>query len=149
RNAGVRFGELFKPGGDGSNQHGDKRAIHTGVRLADYGINNRIADICRKIAILPDDLFSDLILEIRTTEHITHQEITTSFFYKAAKIHLMRMRGISTDRPQAEEPEAEIDLEFAAHMFWAGAVWEGRINTSGHNNPDEEVRIAIEEWRRA
>lgn len=87
RNAGLRFKELFKPGGDGSNQHRGKEAIRTPVRLADYGINNRIADICRKIAVLPDDLFDNLILGIRTTEHITHQEITTAFFYNAGRVH--------------------------------------------------------------
>jgi len=94
RNAGQRFGELFKRGGDGSNQHG-KGANHTGVRLADFGIDTRIADICRKIAVLPDDLFEDLILGIRQNEHITHQEITTAFFYKAGRIHA----GYTDQRP--------------------------------------------------
>ena len=57
------------------------------------------------IAKLPDDLFDSLMLErFQSTD-----DITTSYFYKAAKIHIMRQRGISTDRPYTLSTTIAID----------------------------------------
>jgi hypothetical protein len=111
RNAGSRFGELFKRGGDGSNQYGSGGAKHTGVRLADYGINNRVADICRKLIALPEQLFDDLILGVREKEHITQNELTVSYMYKAARIHVMRSNGRSTDKPH--KPDTMLTLDYS------------------------------------
>ncbi|KKN44194.1 hypothetical protein LCGC14_0695410 [marine sediment metagenome] len=119
RDAGHRLSTTFRRGGDGSNQYG-KRAKHEKLRLADWGYTPRIADICRKIAALPDDMFEDLILGVRTREHLTHQEITIPFFHKAGRIHIMRQRGISTDRPYTPAQSVATDLELAWHMFRAG-----------------------------
>ncbi len=49
------------------------------------------------IARLPDDVFDRIVLE----RYQSGDEITTAFFYKAGRIHIMRQRGINTDRPQA------------------------------------------------
>lgn len=46
------------------------------------------------IAKLPDDLFDDIMLE----RYQSGEDITTSYFYRAAKIHIMRQRGINTDK---------------------------------------------------
>jgi len=58
---------------------------------------------------LPDDLFEGLILGIRVSEHITHDEITARFFRKAGEIHIMRSNGISTDRPYTPPVTITID----------------------------------------
>jgi len=117
RNAGLRFPDLFKRGGDGSNQYHNKSAKSIPVRLADYGINTRIADICRKLAALPEKLFEDLILGVREKEHITHQEITVAYFYKAGQIEIARKAGTYTDRPYTPATTitiSSIDMERAA-----------------------------------
>lgn len=87
----------------GNNQHG--RVSNESISLKDCGITPDESYRWRTIAQLPDGEFENSMLE----RFQSGDDITTSFFYKAAKIHLMRMRGISTDRPQRPEPEAEID----------------------------------------
>ena len=46
------------------------------------------------IARLPDDLFDDIMKE----RYDSKEDITTSYFYKASKIHTMRSKGVNTDR---------------------------------------------------
>ena len=126
RDAGQRLSSQFRRGGNGSNQY-TKRAKHERKRLADFGYTDKIANMCRKIAVLPDDLFEDLILGIRTSEHITYDEITARFFRQAGEIHLMRMRGISTDRPYS--PSQTIAIS-ATDMVAAAATIRADLDTA-------------------
>jgi len=137
RNAGLRFPGLFKRGGDGSNQHGKKDANRTVIRLADYGINSRIADICRKLAALPEQLFEDMILGVREKEHITHQEITVAYFYKAGKIEMARRGGISTDRPYTPATTITID---AVDMTAAARALRQALSAEQVNELIDELR---------
>ncbi len=59
------------------------------------GIKKSQINSWQTIAKLPDDLFDKILLE----RFQSGDDITTKFFYTSAKIHTMRMRGISTDRP--------------------------------------------------
>lgn len=145
RDAGQRLSSQFKRGGNGSNQYA-KRAKGENQRLADWGYTAKIADICRKIAALPEELFVDLILGIRTTEHLTHDEITTSFFYKAAKLHLMRMRGINTDRPAPQPAKVDVDKLLLNHMFVQGAIWGQKCGDDLYFS-QEMIDKTIEEYK--
>ena len=80
RNAGLRFPEIAKRGGNGSNQYGSKEQMESYKPLADYGFKKYRANLCRKIAAIPEELFENEIMSIRTTEHITGREITTTYF---------------------------------------------------------------------
>jgi hypothetical protein len=90
------------------------------------------------IARLPDDVFEDLMIGcIQNAE----QEITTAFFYKAAKIHMMRSNGINTDRPQQEQQEYQATDDFKElfrYAFFKGVKWRAW-------NPPVDVEDAIEE----
>ena len=97
RDAGQRFPTELLRGGNGSNQYQQKEQTVRIVCLADLGFNSRVADICRKIAALPDCLFEDLILGIRTSEHLTHESITANRFFKYGRIHIARSNGIDID----------------------------------------------------
>lgn len=61
------------------------------------GIKKSQINSWQTIAKLPDDLFDKILLE----RFQSGDDITTKFFYTSAKIHTMRQRGISTDRPYA------------------------------------------------
>ena len=51
-------------------------------------------------------------------------EITTNYFYKAARIHIMRQRGISTDRPA---PPVTITID-ALDMARAAATLKDNLS---------------------
>jgi hypothetical protein len=57
------------------------------------------------IARLPDKLFDDMLLE----RYQSSDEITTQYFYRAAKIHIMRKSGINTDKPYTPPETITID----------------------------------------
>ena len=96
RNAGQRFVIDFPRGGDGSNQHIKKEQTISKNRLAECGFNDWRANVCRKIASLPDEMFEDLILNIKLGQHKEYTEINMKNFRIAGEIHTMRQRGIFT-----------------------------------------------------
>jgi len=96
RNAGLRFPDIVRRGGDGSNQHGSKEQMVARKPLAAYGFKKHRANICRKIATIPEDLFENEIMTIRTTEHLTGREITIAYFID--KVAAVALR--SADRSQ-------------------------------------------------
>lgn len=91
------------------------------------------------IARLPDDIFERTVLE----RFQSGDDITTQHFYRASKIHIMRQRGISTDRPQAS-PIAAIDLELVSFV-WARAI-DWYLN-GGKQHEGEATEQAIEEYK--
>ena len=77
----------------GSNQHSRRSGGPTS--LDGYGITKDEAYRWKLIAKLPDIEFEKNMLE----RIQSNDDITTDFFVKAYRIHTMRQRGISTDRP--------------------------------------------------
>jgi hypothetical protein len=65
--------------------------------LSDFGVNKSTSHRWQTIARIPNELFEELSLG----QLESGDEITTNFFYKAARIHQMRMKGINTDKPHA------------------------------------------------
>jgi len=88
----------------GNNQHMRKSHESTSS-LADYCISKSQSHRWQMIARLPDKLFDDMLLE----RYQSPDDITTQYFYRAAKIHTMRQRGINTDRPYVPPQTITID----------------------------------------
>ena len=109
RNAGLRFPDMARRGGDGSNQHGSKEQTQRYKPLAEYGFNKYRANLCRKIAAIPEELFENEIMTIRTTEHLTGREVTMKYFVNMQWIDSARKAGISTDRPATAPTTITID----------------------------------------
>jgi len=151
RNAGQRFIIDFPRGGDGSNQYTKKEQSISKKRLAKCGFNDWRANVCRKIAALPEDIFEDLILNIRLGEHKEYTEINMSNFRKAGELHIMRMAGINTDRPVPQSKEVDIDIELARHMYLAGLGVSIAEYQSQHSweidATEQEIQDAIEEYK--
>jgi hypothetical protein len=141
-----RFSIEYPRGGNGSNQYGKKEQKVSRQTLADCGFNKSRANMCRRIAAIPEEMFEAEIIEIRKDEHKTDREISIQYFSSIGYIHQMRMKGINTDKPYSA-PEDEIDVEFAEFMFWYGVEWEGGVNASPRCNVNAEIKTAIEAWK--
>jgi len=107
RNAGSRFPEIARRGGDGSNQHGSKEQMQRYKPLADYGFKKYRANLCRKVAAIPEELFENEIMTIRTTEHLTGREVTMKYFVNMEWIDSARKAGISTDKPHIDQQDRQ------------------------------------------
>ena len=95
------------------------------------------------IAKLPDDLFEDLMLGCIQNDD---QEITTSFFYKAGRIHMNKHNTQAYQRQQSEAVEVDEALfrfAFVSGIFYADGVF---IN---YNEEDvvNAMQRAIEAWK--
>ncbi len=123
RNAGLRFPEMARRGGDGSNQHEHKEQTQRYKPLADYGFNKYRANLCRKIARIPEELFENEIITIRTTEHLTGREVTMKYFVNMEWIDKALKAGTYTDRPYTPPTTITIstsDMTAAARSIRAG-----------------------------
>ena len=93
------------------------------------------------IAKLPDDLFEDLMLGCIQNDD---QEITTSFFYKAGRIHMDDKH--STQPYQRQQPEApEVDIEFARFIFQRAKHYFWRSMDA--RTQEQALQDAIEAWK--
>ncbi len=123
RNAGLRFPEMARRGGDGSNQHEHKEQTQRYKPLADYGFNKYRANLCRKIARIPEELFESEIMTIRTTEHLTGREVTMKYFVNMEWIDSALKAGTYTDRPYT--PPATIAISTTDMTAAARSIRDG------------------------
>lgn len=87
----------------GNNQHG--RKSDNSMSLKDYDVTPDESYRWRTIGRLSDELFDKIMLE----RYQSGDDITTSYFYKAGRIEIMRQRGINTDRPYTPPSTITID----------------------------------------
>lgn len=130
RNAGLRFPEMARRGGNGSNQHESKEQTQRYKPLADYGFNKYRANLCRKVAAIPEELFENEIMAIRTTEHLTGREVTMKYFVNMQWIDSARKAETYTDRlytPPATIAISTTDMPAAARAIRAG-LSAGQVN---------------------
>ncbi len=116
----------------GNNQH--KRISSNSMSLKDYGITSDESYRWRAIANMPDELFNKIMKE----RYDSQNDITTDFFFKAARIHTMRQRGINTDRPHTPAQTITISI---TDMAQAAATIRDKLSA-------EQVTQLIAELRK-